>query len=803
MRRSRSKKSGWRKDPLLLSIIGTAILLALLIVTMFLYRGSGPITVEIPWFVPLVNTFLLVAALSVAFLAFSRFHVLQCPVSYWLGVASVILAVGLVFYVLTWPGLAPGGRAILGHLSGTSGWAATIAQTLLALFLLVAVLARRPRERMRVGRLLLSVAGWLFFAASIHMLFLHFAHTLPLLIRPNGSFTPTFLGLHWVALAMFAAGLVLSTRRYLLSGNSLVAYVAFGQMACACAILMLIIGAKRYDPWWYLARILVTSGYLAIMFGLLAEYVGLFRREQEKSRVLDETSVELRESRDRLILAQHAGHVGIFDWDMIGGKLIWTAQLEEMFGLPPGGFEGNYEGWAKRLYPGDRTEIESQFQQWVREQRPQVEFEHRILRADTAEVRWMAVKARITYLADGTPARMLGTKLDITERKRAEEALKRSESMMSQAGGMASLGAWGLELKNLDDLDKNPLHWSDEVYRIFGYDPGSVEVTNALFWYHVHPDDRQRVGSAVAEALKEKRPYRIEHRIIRRDGGGRVVMEHAEVRFDGQGRPLEMVGAVQDITERKWMEEKLRKAHDELEFRVRERTEELIQLNRELQEFAFVASHDLSEPLRKIQAFGSLLKEKSGDRLTEQERDYVSRMTGAATRMQELLEALLRYSRIETRGEDLKPTNLNEVVEDVASDLEIAIRELGAQMEIGRLPTVEGDSNQLRQLFQNLIANAVKYHRPDVKTVIRIYGEENGTGRVFVEDNGIGFDESYLEKIFQPFQRLHGRNEYPGIGMGLAICRKIVERHGGTITARSTPGKGSTFIVTLPVNRGE
>lgn len=240
--------------------------------------------------------------------------------------------------------------------------------------------------------------------------------------------------------------------------------------------------------------------------------------------------------------------------------------------------------------------------------------------------------------------------------------------------------------------------------------PGSVEVTNDLFWYHVHPDDRQRVGSAVAEALKEKRVYRIEHRIIRRDGGERIVMEHAEVRFDGQGRPLEMVGAVQDITERKWMEEKLRKAHDELEFRVRERTEELIQLNRELQEFAFVASHDLSEPLRKIQAFGSLLKEKSGDRLTEQERDYVSRMTGAATRMQELLEALLRYSRIETKGEDLKPTNLNEVVKDVASDLEIAIRELGAQMEIGRLPTVEGDSNQLRQLFQNLIANAGNFH---------------------------------------------------------------------------------------------
>ncbi len=791
---------------MLLTVLGTATLISLLIVTMFFYRGSGPITVELPWFVPLVNTFLLVAALSVAFLAFSRFHVVQCPTSYWLGVASVVLVVGLVFYDLTWPGLTPGGRPILGHLPSTSAWMAIIAQTLLSVFLLAAAVARRPHARLNVGRLLLSLAGWVLLAGTIHLLFLFFAPDLPPLVRPDGGFTTAFMGFHWFALALFAAGILLSTARYVSSANPVLAYVALAQAVCAGAILMLIIGAQRYDLWWYLARILTASSYMIIMFGLLAEYVALFRREQEKGRDLDRISLDLRESRDRLILAQQAGHVGVFDWDLIRGRLYWTVQLEELFGLPPGGFEGNYEGWAKRIHPGDRSEVEALFRRWMREKRSWVEFEHRMIREDTAEVRWVAVKARISYLPDATPARMIGTKLDITERKRAEEALKRKEAMLSQAGEMASFGAWEVEFTDHENINNNPLRWSDEVYRIFGYSPGSVEVTNELFWGHVHPDDRRQVEMAVAEALESKRPYRIEHRIVRPDGTTRNVMEHAEIRFDYGGRPLEMVGAVQDITERKRMEEELQKAHDELELRVRERTEELVRLNKilleqkeVLQEFAFVASHDLAEPLRKIQAFGSLLKAKSADRLNDQERDYVSRMTGAAARMQELLDALLRYSRIGTRGEDFRPISLNQVVEDAASDLEIALRELGAQMEIGPLPTVTGDPNQLRQLFQNLIANAVKYHKPEVRPVIKIYGEENKTGRVFVEDNGIGFDEKHLDKIFQPFQRLHGRNEYGGIGMGLAICRKIVERHGGTITATSTPGKGSTFIVTLPL----
>ena len=270
---------------------------------------------------------------------------------------------------------------------------------------------------------------------------------------------------------------------------------------------------------------------------------------------------------------------------------------------------------------------------------------------------------------------------------------------------------------------------------------------------------------------------------------------------DASGRRY--VGGVGvDITERKRVDEELRKPMNSKCGSI-QRTAELERRNPELQEFAFVASHDLSEPLRKIQTFGSLLEERSAGLLGEKEKDFVSRMTGAANRMQELLNALLRYSRVETKGQEFRSAKLDDVARDVATDLEVAIRNVEAHVEIGPLPTVNGDPLQLRQLFQNLVANALKYHRSGVKPVIKVHGEiENGTGRIFVEDNGIGFDEKYLDKIFQPFQRLHGKNEYSGTGIGLAICRKIVERHGGTITARSTPGKGSTFIVTLPVRRG-
>ncbi|MGH8510806.1 MAG: sensor histidine kinase, partial [Gammaproteobacteria bacterium] len=236
--------------------------------------------------------------------------------------------------------------------------------------------------------------------------------------------------------------------------------------------------------------------------------------------------------------------------------------------------------------------------------------------------------------------------------------------------------------------------------------------------------------------------------------------------------------------------------------------------NRELQDFAFIASHDLQEPLRKIRAFGDRLHTRYRDALGVEGSDYLDRMQNAARRMHNLITDLLTFSRVTTQGRPFAPVDLNRIAEEVVSDLEARLLETGGRVEIEALPAIPADPLQLRQLLQNLIGNALKFHRPEEPPVVRLRGELEDPGpdadagasascRITVEDNGIGFETKFMDRIFTPFQRLHGREEYEGTGMGLAICRKIVERHGGTITARSTPGQGATFIVTLPIRTTE
>lgn len=240
--------------------------------------------------------------------------------------------------------------------------------------------------------------------------------------------------------------------------------------------------------------------------------------------------------------------------------------------------------------------------------------------------------------------------------------------------------------------------------------------------------------------------------------------------------------------------------------------EELARSNAELEQFASVASHDLQEPLRKIQSFGDRLLTKYGSALAEEGQDHLRRMQDASGRMQALIQDLLVFSRVTTKAQPFATVDLEEVVREVASDLDARPEETGGTIEIGSIPSIAADRLQMRQLLQNLISNAIKFHPEGVPPRVRVSGrtvlagDADSTGQpaerdlceIFVEDAGIGFEERYTDRIFGVFQRLHGRHEYPGTGMGLAICRKIVERHGGRITARSAPGEGSTFIVALP-----
>jgi signal transduction histidine kinase len=261
----------------------------------------------------------------------------------------------------------------------------------------------------------------------------------------------------------------------------------------------------------------------------------------------------------------------------------------------------------------------------------------------------------------------------------------------------------------------------------------------------------------------------------------------------------------------------LERQNQNLASKVRERTQELTlysdelsRSNRELEEFAFVASHDLQEPLRKIQAFSDRLESMFKNELGEKGIDYISRMKNAAQRMSTLINDLLEFSRVTTRGKDFVDTDLDRVLKEILGDLEIAITESQAQISVRNMPVIKADPSQMQQLFLNLISNAVKFRREGIAPVITIdyehvheFSDDHNTELewqvITVKDNGIGFSQEYTDKIFVPFQRLHGRSQYKGTGIGLSVCRRIVERHGGLITAHSVVGEGATFIIKLPV----
>jgi PAS domain S-box-containing protein len=358
----------------------------------------------------------------------------------------------------------------------------------------------------------------------------------------------------------------------------------------------------------------------------------------------------------------------------------------------------------------------------------------------------------------------------------------------------------------------NELYVSPQIESLLGFSQKEW-LENPVLWYtQLHPEDRERWHVEFARTCAAGERFRSEYRFMACDG--RVVWVHGEAQLvrDQDGQPLFLQGIAYDITEKKRAEAVLRQLNVELERRVQERTAdleranaelgrqaaELARSNAELEQFAYVASHDLQEPLRMVSSFTQLLAKRYRGRLDADADEFVGYVVEGAVRMQALINDLLMYSRVGRKDKGLTAVDCGAIVATACANLRNTIDETGAAVTIDPLPTLVAESTQLLQLFQNLIGNALKFTKAGPPR-IHLGASRRGPEWIFwVKDNGIGIESRYAERIFQVFQRLHNRKEYPGTGIGLAICKKVVERHGGRIWVESKPGHGSVFYFTLP-----
>jgi two-component system, LuxR family, sensor kinase FixL len=385
------------------------------------------------------------------------------------------------------------------------------------------------------------------------------------------------------------------------------------------------------------------------------------------------------------------------------------------------------------------------------------------------------------------PCQQIGLMVeDISDRQRAETLLHKSEQRLLfhvQQTPLAFI-EW--------NLNGEVVEWNPAAKDIFGYVKREAKGQRAIDLIvpaeHVH-----RWAQMWASLLHQRGGRRCTQSNLTRNGRTIICKWYNTPLVNEDGKIIGVVSLAEDVTERYHAEAALVNFATQLE-----------QSNRELEEFAAVASHDLQEPLRKIQTFGDRLHTTCEEALTDEGRDYLRRMQNAAQRMQVLIDDLLSLARVTTKAQSFKRVDLSKILKEVLLDLEVRIQQVSGQIEADNLPNVEADPLQMRQLLQNLVSNSLKFHGatpPLIQIKSAVGSEADGQlqCQITITDNGIGFDDSHRDRIFTVFQRLHSRQDYEGTGVGLAICRKIVQRHGGHITAFGKPGQGSTFVIKLPV----
>ena len=503
------------------------------------------------------------------------------------------------------------------------------------------------------------------------------------------------------------------------------------------------------------------------------------------------------EAEEKSRLSLEASNLGSFEVNLITGEMSASPRFDAIFGVNNSTSHGNY---IQSIHPDDLPLRERAYQQAFKT--GLLEYEARLLWNDNS-VHWVRVWGNVTFDHTHQPFKLLGVAQDNTERRQAEDALRYTAERLElalQAGKLGSYELW---------VNSGRIDCTAACKQSYGLQP-SDELDFDRLISLILPADRQGLQAAVKESVEQKTPLSAEYRIHGPEGNKSRWIRVAGIPiYTPQGQPEKIVGITVDITEQKEFAEELGKQVRERTLELEEKNKELERSNANLEEFAYAASHDLKEPIRKIHYFTARLKDQLSGRLSAAESALFTPIERSTQRMNELIDDLLQYSHVSQRPHKKEMVDLNLKLKLILEDLEVDIREKNAVIHIGNLPWVNGYRRQLQQLFHNLITNALKYSKPDIPPQIVISsllvpGSSTAEAyhRIEFRDNGIGFEQEYAEKIFHMFTRLHGRNEYSGTGVGLSIAKKVVENHNGYISATGVTGEGAVFCIHLPAAEG-
>lgn len=419
------------------------------------------------------------------------------------------------------------------------------------------------------------------------------------------------------------------------------------------------------------------------------------------------------------------------------------------------------------------------------------------LQTNTGKIITVSEHGKIEYDADGQIIRVIGLTRDITLQEQSMKSLSDYKAMMQENETFLNYGTWE------SDAEGNNITWTEGMYTMFGYDEkdrSELTVNKDLYDRHQLIPEKKNIDE-INSFLEDKKEYHREFEIKDNHGAVKLLTSYAKIIRNSEAGIEKIIGTTRDVTQLK-----------EYEKTLESKIEELNRSNQELEEFAYVASHDMQEPLRKISTFVQRLQSKFGEGLDDDGRLYISRILASSANMRNLIDNLLEFSRISRSRHPAETVDLSATLAGVITELELEIEETGSSIKVAALPVIEAIPTQMSQLFSNLLSNAIKFRKKDTTPVITI--EQHVLAEpekkkyqlpltteyfmITVTDNGIGFEQLYNEKIFQLFQRLQGKFEFPGSGIGLSICKKIVSNHNGQIFATGEPGKGSKFFIILP-----